>query len=292
MRSTNSSTRSAWLGRLAASIAIALSGLAGAARRMGAPSGDTESPFRVLVFSKTAGYRHASIPDGIAAVQKLGREHGFEVIATEDPERFTDESLSACAVVVFLSTTGDVLDDTQQSAFERFVQRGGGFVGIHAASDTEYDWPWFGRLVGAYFLGHPAIQGATVLVVDRSHPSTAHLPERWPRRDEWYDYRENPRSRVRVLALLDERSYEGGRMGEDHPIAWCHLYDGGRSWYTGGGHTSESFTEEAFLQHLLGGILWTAGRLDGSANATTKPSPSPAVGAGDATAPRPKQQRP
>jgi glucose/arabinose dehydrogenase/type 1 glutamine amidotransferase len=217
--------------------------------------------FTVLVFSKTAGFRHDSIPAGIAAIQQLGAQHDFAVEATEDVGAFTDANLGRFRAVVFLSTTGDVLDPTQQAAFERYVRAGGGYAGVHAASDTEYDWPWYGRLVGAYFNSHPANQTATVKVEDHAHPSTAHLPDRWSRFDEWYNYRSNPRSAVHVLASLDETTYSpgGGAMGADHPIAWCQAFDGGRSWYTGGGHTQESYAEANFRDHLLGGIRTAAG---------------------------------
>ncbi len=223
---------------------------------------------RVLVYSRTAGYRHRSIPAGIEAMRRLGDEHGFEVLATEDPALFTDESLADFDVVLFLSTTGDVLDEEGEGALERFVQGGGGWVGIHAASDTEFEWPWFAGLVGAYFKGHPPVQPARLAVLDRVHPSTCHLPPAWHRTDEWYDFRESPTSKVHVLATIDERSYEGGTMGHDHPIAWCHEYDGGRSWYTAGGHTEESFSEPEFLEHVAGGILWAAGRAQGDAGTT------------------------
>jgi type 1 glutamine amidotransferase len=162
--------------------------------------------------------------------------------------------------VVWLSTTGDVLDTSQQQAFERYINAGGGYAGVHAAADTEYDWPWYGRLVGAYFKSHPQIQEATVQVTEHTHPSTNRLPDRWQRTDEWYNYRTNPRSRVTVLATLDESSYDAGpdAMG-DHPIAWCHAQGKGRSWYTGGGHTSESYTDPLFRAHLVGGIRYAAG---------------------------------
>lgn len=221
-------------------------------------------PFRILVFSKTAGFRHDSIPDGIAALIEIGREGEgprFTVDASEDSGRFTDELLARYAAVVFLSTTGDILDEDQQKAFERYIRKGGGFVGIHAASDTEFDWPWYGRLVGAYFKGHPAIQPAEIVVEDREHPSTSMLPERWRRTDEWYAFRSNPRLRVRVLARLDEETYDAGALAMgDHPIAWYHEFEGGRAWYTAGGHTKESFGEPLFRAHLRGGILWAAGR--------------------------------
>ncbi len=215
-------------------------------------------PDRILIFSKTAGYRHGSIETGIAAIKKLCEQNNFLVEATEDSVTFTEKYLARYKVVIFLSTTGDVLNDQQQIAFEKFIQAGGGYVGIHAASDTEYDWPWYGKLVGAYFKSHPAIQDAIVNVTDRDHISTKHLPEKWQRRDEWYDYRNTPSDNVQILARLDESTYKNGSMGDDHPIAWCHKFDGGRAWYTGGGHTKESYVEEMFLKHLLGGIQWAA----------------------------------
>jgi cytochrome c len=225
-------------------------------------------PLRVLVFSRTAAFRHDSIPDGVAMIRQLGRHNGFAVDATEDPGAFTVDNLRRYGTVVWLSTTGDVLDDAQQAAFERYIESGGGFVGIHAAADTEYGWPWYGGLVGARFRNHPEIQQAQVLVTDRVHPSTKDLPLRWTRTDEWYNYQTNPTGSVHVLAYLDEKSYHGGEMGVDHPIAWCHDFDGGRAWYTGGGHTRASYSDPAFQRHVLGGILTTAGRLPSDCGAT------------------------
>ncbi len=209
----------------------------------------------VLVFSRTAGFRHDSIPAGIQAVKDLG----FTVTATEDPGAFTAANLAKYKAVVFLNTTGDVLDAAQQTAFEGYIKAGGGYVGIHAAADTEYDWPWYGNLVGAWFASHPAVQKATVKVEDRAHPATAHLNTTWERTDEWYDYKTNARTNAHVLATLDESTYSGGTMGADHPIAWCKPYDGGRSFYTGGGHTAASFAEPDFRKHLLGGINYAVG---------------------------------
>ena len=214
------------------------------------------APWSVLLFTKTAGYRHDSIADGVAAIQDLGALYGFEVVQTEDAALFNDAELANYRVVIFLSTTGDILDDAQQGAFERFIQAGGAFVGVHAATDTEYDWPWYGGLVGAYFASHPAVQEAAVSVVNDVHPSTSMLPETWIRQDEWYNFATDPAAQVNVLLNLDETSYVGGTMGGSHPIAWYHDYDGGRSWYTAGGHTSESFGDPLFLAHLAGGILW------------------------------------
>ncbi|GAB4050107.1 ThuA domain-containing protein [Catellatospora paridis] len=224
--------------------------------------------FTVLVFSKTAGFRHDAIPAGIAAIQALGTANNFAVEATEDAAQFNDANLARFKAVIWLSTTGDVLDPTQQSAFERYIRAGGGYVGIHAASDTEYTWPWYGNLVGAYFANHPAPANATVKVADHVHPSTVSLPERWNRFDEWYAYQSNVRGKAHVLATLDETSYSGGTMGVDHPIAWCQNYDGGRAWYTGGGHTQESYAEANFRAHLLGGIRTAAGAVAADCTAT------------------------
>ncbi|MFD7076385.1 ThuA domain-containing protein [Nocardioides sp. NPDC059952] len=223
--------------------------------------GHGHGTYDVLVFSKTAGFRHGSIPDGVAAIQRLGAENGFTVTATEDAAVFNDTDLAAYEAVLWLSTTGDVLDAGQQAAFERYIQGGGGYVGVHAASDTEYDWPWYGGLVGAYFAGHPAQQTATVKVHGHNTAATAELPRRWTRWDEWYSFRDRPADSIRVLADLDERSYDPGpyAMGNPHPIAWCHRYDGGRAFYTGMGHTTESYTEPEFLSHVLGGIQMVAG---------------------------------
>jgi glucose/arabinose dehydrogenase len=224
----------------------------------------------VLVFSKTAAFRHASIPAGIEMLRQLGTNNGFTVDATEDSTQFNDASLPQYKVVVWICTTGDVLDASQQAAFERYIRAGGGYVGIHSASDTEYSWPWYGELVGAYFLSHPAIQTATIEVADHAHPSSAPLPERWMRNDEWYNFQSNPRGRVHVLMTLDEKTYSpgSGAMGFDHPIAWCQEFDGGRAWYTGGGHTSQSYTEPLFRAHVLGGIEWAARVKPGDARAT------------------------
>jgi len=216
--------------------------------------------FSALVFTRTAAFHHSSISNGIQAIKGLGSTRGFAVDATDSPAVFTDQSLGRFKVVIFLCTTGDVLDSSQQMAMERFIRAGGGFVGIHSASDTEYDWAWYGGLVGAYFSSHPAIQTATVRVIDQTHPSTVGLPATLSRNDEWYNFRDNPRTRVSVLVTLDETTYAGGDMGADHPISWYHLYDGGRAWYTAWGHTEESYAEPAFLDHLAGGILWAAGK--------------------------------
>jgi len=220
-------------------------------KRSGAP--------KVLVFSKTAGFYHQSIPDGIAAIQKLGSENGFQVDTTKNADLFTEKNLGQYAAVIFLSTTGDVLNNNQEAAFERYIQSGGGYAGIHAATDTEYKWSWYGRLVGAYFQSHPQIQQADFIVKDNTHPSTAHLElGPWNRKDELYNFK-NISKDINVLITIDESTYEGGENGDNHPMSWYHEFDGGRAWYTAAGHTSESFEEDEFLKHLLGGIHYAIG---------------------------------
>jgi len=239
-----------------------------------APPATGEGRFDVLVFSKTAAFRHGSIEEGVAAIELLGEENDFGVTATEDSSVFTAEGLAPYDAVVWLSTTGDVLDDAQQAAFEEYIKGGGGYAGVHAASDTEYEWEFYGDLVGAYFSSHPANQTADVLVEDPVHPSTADLPTTWTRYDEWYNFRSNPRGDVHVLASLDETSYDagGGAMGDDHPIAWCQDVEAGRSWYTAMGHTEESYLEPEFLDHLLGGLETAAGAVGSECGATSDES--------------------
>lgn len=216
--------------------------------------------FSVLVFHRTEGFAHASIPAGVDAIGELGDQHGFETVATDDPAIFTDDGLTGFRVIVFLNTTGDVLDDDQQTAMERFIATGKGFVGVHSAADTEYDWPWYGGLVGAYFARHPAPQSGSVQVVTPEHPAMEGIPATFERVEEWYDFRTLPGPEATLLANVDEASYEGGEMGDPHPIVWAQEYGGGRAFYTGFGHAAEAFTDELTRRMLLNGILWAAGR--------------------------------
>jgi type 1 glutamine amidotransferase len=224
--------------------------------------GNADTPYKVLVFFKTAGFRHSSIPKGVKAIQILGAANNFRVIATEDASAFTGSNLAQFQTVVFMSTTGDVLNESQQAAFEAYIPQGGGYVGVHAASDTEYDWPFYWTLVGAWFASHPAIQQASIDIEDRNHPATAHLPARWTRTDEWYNFRSDPRATAHILMTLNEASYFGGTMGADHPITWCKTIGDGRSFYTGLGHTEESFSDPNVIKLLLGAIRYTAKRLN------------------------------
>lgn len=214
---------------------------------------------RVLVFSRTAGYRHDSIPVAVAAFRRLAKETGMAADRSENAADINAANLSRYRVIVFASTTGDVLDPAQQHALEEFVRRGGGFVGVHSAADTEYDWPWYGRLVGAYFLSHPPGLQSTHVQPERDGQPAGGA---WPIRDELYNYRSNPRGHVRVIATVDERTYHGGTMGEDHPITWCHAIDGGRSWYTGLGHAPALYEDSNFLAQLKRGLRYAAGRSD------------------------------
>ncbi|SMC57553.1 ThuA domain-containing protein [Pedobacter africanus] len=213
---------------------------------------------RILVFSKTAGFYHKSIPAGIAAIQQLGKENDFEVDTTKNAALFTLKNLKKYAAVVFLSTTGDVFNEEQQTAFEQYIKAGGGYAGIHAATDTEYDWPWYGKLAGAWFISHPAQQVATLNVINTKTIATKHLPETWKRKDEWYNFKAiNPD--LKVLIKIDESSYKGGVNGDNHPMSWYHDFDGGRSFYTALGHVEESYTDSLFLKHILGGIQYAMG---------------------------------
>ncbi|RIH83171.1 ThuA like protein [Calidithermus roseus] len=220
-----------------------------------------DSSDKVLVFSKTESFRHDSIPDGIAAIRQLGNQNGFAVDATEDPTAFTSGNLARYKAVIFLNTQGNVLNSSQQAAFQQYIQSGGGFVGVHSAADTLTGWPWYIRLVGAKFASEIRAAGLKMTVVDGSHPSTQDLPNPWYFELEAYNFDVNPKTNgVSVLLNLDEGYVDGGTMGSDHPMAWYHLYDGGRSWYTNLGSNKADYSDPSFLAHLLGGIRW-AGKL-------------------------------
>lgn len=217
----------------------------------------SEKPaMNVLVFSKTGGFRHDSIEVGQQTLKELATQHGFSVTTTEDAADFRPYNLDKYQAVVFLNTTGDILNDSEQKAFEDFISRGGGYVGVHAASDTEYDWPFYGKLVGAYFLSHPQIQEATIV---NEAPNDS-LMEMWPkefkRTDEWYDFRANPRENVTVLASIKPNSHTGSKMEGDHPTIWCHEMGKGRAFYTGFGHTKETYAEKPFREMLYRALLW------------------------------------
>ncbi|SHG49415.1 cytochrome c [Chryseolinea serpens] len=212
----------------------------------------------VLVFSKTKGYRHESIDTAKLVLMALGKTNGFAVDTTEDASLFNEENLKRYRAVIFLSTTQDVLDPVQQADFKRFIEAGGGYVGIHAAADTEYEWPWYGKLVGAYFKSHPKQQEAMFRKVTPFGPHPNTLPNEWKRWDELYNYKHFSPD-INVIYTLDESTYEGGENGDNHPIAWYHDFEGGRSFYTGMGHTKQSYADSLFQDHLLTGIHYAIG---------------------------------
>jgi type 1 glutamine amidotransferase len=215
----------------------------------------------VLIFSKTKGYRHESIQPGGAALKSYFEKYGITSTQSEDSSVFNGNNLSAYDAILFFQTTGNVLDSIQQIAFQKFIRSGKGFVGIHSAADTEYDWPWFVDLLGVQFADHPDIQTATVVKTDTSFIACKHLPDRWTRTDEWYNFKKLPVN-VRVLLSVDEATYQGGIHGANHPISWCHEYDGGRSFYTAMGHTVENYQDTLFLEHIMQGVRWASGRFD------------------------------
>lgn len=263
-----------------------------------APAVAADDDYEVLVVGKTLGFRHSSIDEATTAIIALGEANGFTVDVWDPPvgnspgqptrtlasTPFTSaEDLSQYATVVFVSTvdgtnsmnpaTPTLLNPAELAAYQGYIRDGGGFAGVHAATDSMHSIPWYRELTGggARFVSHPQNQTAVQQVEDRTHPSTEHLGDTWTRFDEWYNFNQSPREDVRVLTNLDETSYNPGRnaMGADHPLSWCHNFEGGRSWYTGGGHTEASYLEPAFLQHLLGGIAWSAGKVDGGGDCVT-----------------------
>jgi len=225
---------------------------------------DLHKQLKVLVFSKTTGYHHQSIAAGNIAIQKLGRENQFDVDTTSDASKFTQANLKQYAAIIFLSTTGKasaLFTEDEKNALVQYIEHGGGYVGIHAATDCCYDWQWYGNLSGAYFSAHPSQQEAVLDVVDSTNIATSHLPRHWKRKDEWYNFKWMAND-LHVLIKIDEKSYDAGpaKMGDNHPMAWYHNYDGGRAFYTELGHTDESYTDPLYLKHILGGIEYAMGK--------------------------------
>jgi type 1 glutamine amidotransferase len=216
------------------------------------------SQLTVLIFSKTNGYRHASIPTGITAIKKLGMENNFGVDATEDSTWFNTATLKKYSAIIFLSPTGKVFGPEEEKALQDYIHNGGGYVGIHAATDCEYNWAWYGGLAGAYFKSHPKQQSAKLNVINKNHLSTKNLPDVWERFDEWYNFK-NLNPDCTALIKIDEHSYTGGENGDNHPMAWYHAYEGGRAFYTALGHTDESYSDPKYLDHILGGIKYAMG---------------------------------
>lgn len=232
--------------------------------------GQVTERYQVLLFTKSVSYpfRHSSISDGVQMFRAMSRKHRFGLTWTDDAAIFDDhDRLRGFDVVVFFQTSGDVLDAGQKEAFQEYIRNGGNFMGIHGATFTMMEWPWYARLVGALHDGHPGRQTAAVRVEDPHHPSTAHLPPVWIVTDEWYDFRQLS-DEIRVVLSVDESTYSGGKMPDFHPIAWYQEdFEGARSFYTLLGHPEEVFDDPWFQQHVLGGLWWAATgiRLDGAA---------------------------
>lgn len=219
---------------------------------------------RVLVFSLTKGFHHNSIVQGNAFFMAAGKANGFDVDTTTDASVFTKENLSKYAAVVWLNTTGDVLNEQQQAAFESYIRSGGNYAGIHAASDTEFDWPWYNSLVGGYFASHPGpknVQDGKVIKLDKQFSAVSHLPDSFYHKDEFYDFKSLKSDSLHFLLRIDESSYQQGKMGAFHPMSWYHYFDGGRAFYSAFGHTAESFGDPLISEHFLRGLLWAMGDL-------------------------------
>jgi type 1 glutamine amidotransferase len=220
---------------------------------------------RILLFTKTAGFQHASIAEGVTMISELAAEEGLQLVVTDDAGAFSAANLATYNAVISLSTTGDLFTASQQAAFRGFIQGGGGWVGIHAAADAEYSWPWYGNLLGngAWFDSHPSIQEASLMVEDHSHPGSGTFPSTLTFLEEWYNFQANPRPAVEVILTVDEASYDpgDGAMGADHPIAWWHEFDGGRAFYTALGHRRETYQNSFFREQIRGALLWAAGLL-------------------------------
>lgn len=223
--------------------------------------------FKALLFTKTDGFHHESILAGVDAIRQLASRHHFAVDWQENAGVFNDKALENYKVVIFLNTTGNVLNDQQQAAFEKFIKAGKGYVGIHSASDTEYDWPWYTKLVGMMFKIHPQNQTAYLKVEDSNFPGMERFPKKFLWTDEWYQYGDRKADDLHILVTVDEKTYdpyakwgdnEGKGMGAVHPISWYHNYDGGRAFYTGLGHIPLTYSDQTFLDHIYGGIYWAA----------------------------------
>lgn len=214
--------------------------------------------FKALVFTKTAGFRHQSIPNAVTAMKKMGEKQVFSVYTSEDPRVLAEESLMKYDVLILISTTGTIFDETTRASLQKFVQSGKGVVGVHAAADSEYEWPWYNKMIGGYFLAHPAQQTLRLEVVDQNHPSTWHLPKNWMWTDELYEYKDiNPD--LNVLIKADESTYKVSKgNGDNHPMAWYHEFEGGRVFYTALGHVDSAWEDDVFLKHLYGGIWYAA----------------------------------
>lgn len=226
-----------------------------------------QKQFKVLLVAATNGWRHESVHAGVLAIQQLGIKNFFDVVYYENPRGINDRYLEQFQAIIFLNTTGDILDSAQQKAMEKFIQSGKGFVGIHSASDTEYEWEWYTKLVGRMFRSHPAVQSAKLKVLDNTFPGLQGFANGRIWTDEWYEFRPETITGLQYILGVDENTYNAkvgppgnqrGGMGDFHPLAWYHEYDGGRSFYTALGHLPTNFSDPDFLNHIYAGIRWAA----------------------------------
>ena len=215
----------------------------------------SNNSYSVLVITETKGWVHDSIESGLKLIQNIGNKNNFNVYHSDNSSVITYKNLKGIKTIIFLNTTEEILTDVEQKVMESFIKSGKGFVGVHAAADTEYNWQWYGKLVGAYYRNHPEVMNGKILTIN--HKITNHLDSEWEIEDEWYNF-DYVNYDINILLHLDEDSYIGGEHPDYHPITWYHEYDGGRSFYTGLGHTKEVYDDERFIKLLEKGILYAS----------------------------------
>ena len=215
----------------------------------------SNNSYSVLVITETKGWVHDSIESGLKLIQNIGNKNNFNVYHSDNSSVITYKNLKEIKTIIFLNTTEEILTDVEQKVMESFIKSGKGFVGVHAAADTEYNWQWYGKLVGAYYRNHPEVMNGKILTIN--HKITNHLDSEWEIEDEWYNF-DYVNYDINILLNLDEDSYIGGEHPDYHPITWYHEYDGGRSFYTGLGHTKEVYEDERFIKLLEKGILYAS----------------------------------
>ena len=215
----------------------------------------SNNSYSVLVITETKGWVHDSIESGLKLIQNIGNKNNFNVYHSDNSSVITYKNLKEIKTIIFLNTTEEILTDVEQKVMESFIKSGKGFVGVHAAADTEYNWQWYGKLVGAYYRNHPEVMNGKILTIN--HKITNHLDSEWEIEDEWYNF-DYVNYDINILLHLDEDSYIGGEHPDYHPITWYHEYDGGRSFYTALGHSKEVFKDKRFIELLEKGILYAS----------------------------------
>ncbi len=225
-----------------------------------------QSQFEVLVLAVPEKWHRACIPVAQKSFEQMARLHQFGLTWSTEAAALEGD-LKKYAVIVFLNTPSEALSDAQRRQFEAYVHGGGGWVGVHMAVATKREWPWYERLAGRSFRIHPYVQTAVLHVTDRNFPATMPVPDRWIWTDEWYEFDDALVPDLHVVLTVDETTYDPKKiwpdqhaegMGANHPIAWYHLFEGGRSFVTALGHIPEAYQDPTFLAHLYGGIYWAA----------------------------------